>query len=83
MILSELKNYIKKRREVSLNDIALHFDIAPDAARGMLELWISKGKVQKKQTQSCESNCHCEVGRNNELYRWNEEIQNISIEIQR
>ena len=48
MILSDIRNYVQDRGQSSLADIALHFDIEPEAARGMLDIWIRKGKLQRR-----------------------------------
>ncbi len=71
MILSELKNYLRHRKRVSLNDLAVHFDIDADALRGMLGKWISKGKVKRLPVDSsCGSSCcKCDPAMI-ELYEW-------------
>lgn len=43
MILAKIKRYLQQRGQVSLADIALHFDTPPDAVRGMLETLCVKG----------------------------------------
>ncbi len=71
MILSELKNYLRHKKRVSLNDLAVHFDIDADALRGMLGKWISKGKVKRLPVDSsCGSSCcKCDPAMI-ELYEW-------------
>jgi hypothetical protein len=82
MILSELKQYIKNRQQVSLTDIANHFDVEPEAVRGMLQFWINKGKInQQLSGPGCGGGCHCDYKGSNEIYEWNPELHNISIEI--
>ena len=49
MILADIKTYLRQRGQASLADLALHFDTEPDALRGMLEVWICKGRVRKLQ----------------------------------
>jgi len=44
MILANIRDYLKQRGQCTLSDIALHFDADADAVRGMLEVWIRKGK---------------------------------------
>jgi len=82
MILSELKNYVKSRRQVSLKDAALHFDVDPDAIRGMLEFWVSKGKISKHGNDAaCAVGCaSCSFKEDPEMYIWNPELGQISIE---
>lgn len=82
MILSELKNYVKSRRQVSLKDAALHFDVEPEAIRGMLEFWVSKGKMSKHSNDAaCAGGCTCSFREDPEMYVWNAQIGQISIEI--
>ena len=71
MILSEVRDYLKQRGQCTLSDIALHFDIDPDAVRGMLEVWMRKGKVEKlSATGSCGTSCNsCEPAAT-EIYVW-------------
>ena len=73
MILSDVRDYLKQRGQCTLSDIALHFDTDPDAVRGMLEIWMRKGKVEKlSATNSCGSSCNsCEPSAT-EIYVWRE-----------
>ncbi len=82
MILSDLKNYVKSRRQVSLRDAALHFDVEPEAIRGMLEFWINKGKISKHSSDAaCAGGCACSIKDDQEMYVWNPQLGMISIEI--
>ena len=82
MILSELKNYVKSRGQVSLKDAALHFDVEADAIRGMLDFWVSKGKVSKRSNDAaCAGGCACSFKEDQEMYVWNPQLGQISIEI--
>lgn len=47
MLLGEIRDYLQKRGVASLQDVATHFDIAPDTARFALNYWQRKGKVRK------------------------------------
>jgi putative ferrous iron transport protein C len=74
MILSDLKQYLMAHKAVSLSDIATHFDIEPDAMRGMLEQWIRKGKVRKANIQAncsvgCSTCISCDAAAM-EIYEW-------------
>lgn len=73
MILSDIRRYLEQRSQATLSDIALHFDADPDAVRGMLEVWIQKGKVQKQMaTASCGDSCsQCDPAAT-EIYVWYE-----------
>jgi hypothetical protein len=72
MILSEVKYYLMNHKRVTLCDLALHFDTETEAMRGMLELWIRKGRVLKSNMQACCSKtcfkcCNTSVM---EIYEW-------------
>ena len=71
MILSDLKRYLEERRQTTLADMALHFRADPEALRGMLEVWIRKGKVEKQRaTASCGGSCtQCDPAAT-EIYLW-------------
>ena len=47
MILLEVKEYIKARQWVNLQDIALHFQRDPDTMREMLKHWLRKGVIRQ------------------------------------
>ncbi|MFO7576598.1 MAG: FeoC-like transcriptional regulator [Pelovirga sp.] len=73
MTPSEVKHYLSDRRIAPLHDIALHFDMGHDAVRGILELWIKKGRVKRHQDNSCKSgSCcgGCEEEGSKEIYEW-------------
>lgn len=74
MILTDIRDYLKQRGQCTLNDIALHFDSDADAMRGMLEVWVGKGKVKKiPATAPCGSRCQsCEPAAT-EIYLWCEQ----------
>ena len=73
MILSDIRHYLEQRGQATLADIATHFDAEPDAVRGMLQLWIRKGKIRKQMaTGSCGGSCtQCDPA-TTEIYVWNE-----------
>lgn len=82
MILSDVKNYVKTRQQASLSDISLHFDVDTEVARGLLEFWINKGRIKKYGNELvCGSACSCSQKDSSELYEWNPQLGNISIEI--
>jgi len=73
MILSNIRDYLKQRGQCTLSDIALHFDTDADAVRGMLEVWIRKGKVKKRSaTDSCGTSCQSCDPAATEVYLWSE-----------
>lgn len=75
MILSEIRDYVRKRRQASLADIALHFDADPDAVRGMLQVWVDKGKLHRQMaTASCGGSCtQCDPA-STEIYVWSDAV---------
>lgn len=71
MILSQVRDYLKQRGQCTLSDIALHFDTDADAVRGMLDVWIKKGKVEKRSaTASCGTSCQSCDPASTEVYFW-------------
>ncbi len=71
MILSDLRDYLREHRRVALADIVTHFNMDADALRGMLDKWISKGKVRKVPlSASCGTSCcQCDATLT-EIYEW-------------
>ena len=74
MILSDLRAYLKEQRRVVLADLIIHFNMDANALRGMLEKWISKGKVRKLPlSASCGTSCcQCDAALT-EIYEWIDE----------
>jgi hypothetical protein len=71
MILSRVRDYLKQRGQCTLSDIALHFDTDADAVRGMLDVWIKKGKVERRYaTASCGTSCQSCDPAATEVYVW-------------
>ncbi|MCK4674430.1 MAG: FeoC-like transcriptional regulator [Gammaproteobacteria bacterium] len=81
MILADIRNYLKQRGQCTLSDIALHFDTSADAVRGMLDIWIRKGKVKKRlATDSCGTSCQSCDPATTEVYLWSEQMTKSSTE---
>lgn len=73
MMLVDLRNYVAARGRVSMRDLALHFQVEPEAVRGMLEHWIRKGKVRRDAAcPPCGSGCCNCASDLTEIYLWNE-----------
>jgi predicted ArsR family transcriptional regulator len=68
MKLGDIRNYIKRRGDSTLADVAIHFDISKEAAKFAIEYWIKKGKVQA-QGAACGSSCGG-CGSASETYQW-------------
>jgi hypothetical protein len=70
MILSDIRNYLRERGQASLSDVALHFDSEPDAVRGMLDIWVRKGRLLKLDGGGNCGGCNqCDPAAN-EVYQW-------------
>lgn len=73
MILSDVRDYLKQRGQCSLSDIALHFNTDTETIRGMLDIWIKKGKVEKRSaTSACGTSCQSCDPASTEIYFWRE-----------
>ena len=81
MILSELRDYIKEKKRVALNELVIHFDMDADALRGMLGKWISKGKVRQMPVGAgCGTSC-CKCDPTlTEFYEWVEQMEGSRLE---
>jgi putative ferrous iron transport protein C len=82
MILQDVIQYVKRRKQASLQDIAVHFDKEPETMRGILDFWVRKGRI-KLQTQvpSCSGSCHCTANQSQEIYQCNQQLGNVSIQV--
>ncbi|MFH4355365.1 MAG: FeoC-like transcriptional regulator [Neisseriaceae bacterium] len=64
MLLIKLKDYIKLHKQVPLAELERHFRLPRSQVEAMLQIWIRKGIVQKKEFSlpspgnCCESR-HC------------------------
>jgi hypothetical protein len=82
MILSEIRDYLKLRGQCTLSDIALHFDTEADAVRGMLDIWVKKGKIEKRSaTASCGTSCQSCDPATTEVYTWSESKNTDTIDV--
>jgi len=68
MLLADIRTYLKQRKIVSLEEVALHFDIAPDSANFALNYWVKHGKVNVLGA-SCGSACNG-CGTEANRYQW-------------
>ena len=82
MILQDIKKYLQSRKQASLGDIALHFDVEPEAIRGMLDFWVSKGKITVHRNDINCGGCSCSHKSESDVYAWNPQLGKISIDIQ-
>lgn len=71
MILAELRSYLQQKQRITLNDLVVHFQIDPDALRGMLSKWIQKGKVRLiSGSNACGTSCCKCDPLLTEIYEW-------------
>ena len=70
-MLSDLKAYLMKAHRASIDELAIHFAMPPDALRGMLDHWIRKGRIVRvtEGAGKCGSCCAC-GSKPGEIYRW-------------
>ena len=58
MILTDIRDYLRERKQATLADIALHVQSEPDTVRPMLQRLIDKGQVSLEPVSSdCGSKC--------------------------
>ena len=71
MDLIQLKHYLRARKIVPLQDMALHFKVEVDTVRPLLAVWINKGKVgrQAAGAEACHGCCKCDPA-TIEIYQW-------------
>jgi hypothetical protein len=69
VILAEVRDYVRRRGEVSLRDLAIRFDAEPDALRPMLAHWIRKGQLSRRAADACGGCTQCDPA-GMEIYVW-------------
>jgi DeoR/GlpR family transcriptional regulator of sugar metabolism len=47
MILARIESHLRERKRASLTDLAETLDTNPEALRGMLDVLIRKGRIQR------------------------------------
>lgn len=69
-MFSEIRNYLQERGRAPLTDLAHRFDMDEDALRGMLDLWVKKGKVTIHNPDGACGGCTaCDLG-SQEICEW-------------
>ena len=59
-MLRDIRNYIKEHREVSLQDIAVHFEMDESALKPILNRFESDGSIKivtEKKCEGCTMSC--------------------------
>lgn len=69
MILGDIRDYLKQRNMVTLQDIAAHFDVSEEAARLAVDYWVKKGKV-RAIAAACGTSCGSSCGSAGGQYQW-------------
>lgn len=72
-MLSEIRDYLSARGRAPLSDIALRLGVPADAARGMIQHFIRKGRVARlvESCPSCSRGCgSCSEAAATEIYEW-------------
>ena len=71
MDLIQLKAYLRERRIVPLQEMALHFRTDTETIRPLLAVWIGKGKVRQRPGSAapCKGCCQCDPA-TIEVYEW-------------
>jgi len=70
MILMEIRDYVRRHGRAALPDMAVHFDMAPDALRSALQRWIARGQVRQLPTGTPCRGCRLCDPAQVELYEW-------------
>nr|WP_230206128.1 FeoC-like transcriptional regulator [Coxiella endosymbiont of Amblyomma americanum] len=69
-----MKDFLKKRKTISLQELTSYFCKNPQIIRCMLEHWIRKGKVSRLiiKSVSCNNNKRCQscLSQISETYQW-------------
>ena len=69
-MVSEIRSYLQERGRAPLADLALRFDMDEAALRGMLDLWVRKGKITiHAPEEGCDGCTACNVG-SREVCEW-------------
>ncbi|MES9849194.1 MAG: FeoC-like transcriptional regulator [Candidatus Thiodiazotropha sp.] len=70
-MLSTIRDYLSRRGQATLAEIALHVDAEPEAVRGMLQQWMRKGRVEQRKVEAaCGTSCNRCDPAEMELYVW-------------
>lgn len=71
MILIQVRDYLRTHGQAPLRDMALTFDMEPDALKPLLEHWVDKGWVEKlPKGTACGGGCNACAPESIEIYSW-------------
>ncbi|MBJ7220632.1 MULTISPECIES: FeoC-like transcriptional regulator [unclassified Brenneria] len=72
MTLIELRDYVRRQKRASLQEISSAFHTEPGVIEGMLEVWVQKGKIRLHRAEDggkCGSCCSCDKSLS-QYYEW-------------
>lgn len=69
MLLMRLRAVVRERREVPLGELARVLETAPDVLETMLDHWIARGCIQKRESPCSGKSCSCSYARD-PVYVW-------------
>ena len=71
MDLLKIKQYLRERKLVPLQDVATHFRVDVEAIRPLLDVWVNKGKAKRHANNlGCQKGCcKCDPA-SIETYEW-------------
>jgi len=71
MILTDIRDYLKRHGRAPVMDLAYHFKVEPEVIRSMVSKWIGKGCVARIEAplQKCQGCEKCD-DKKNEIYLW-------------
>jgi putative ferrous iron transport protein C len=71
MSLLDIKNHLMQVKIASLASLCVYFNCRSDVLRGMLALWVQKGKIRSfTKTAACGSSCSKCSAATTEIYEW-------------
>lgn len=80
MILPEVKAFVRNHGPVTLNEVALHFDVDLETARGWLDFWQRKGQLRRVAAdERCDGGCSCSLKPGLDVYEWNPSLGSIPV----
>jgi len=73
MSLTDIRTYLVANGCASLPDMARHFETDATVLRGMLEVWVRKGRVHIRPPEGTCDGCTACRTRCAEVYEWTEQ----------
>lgn len=71
MSLVDIKQYMMQVRIANFSNICMYFNKDPEQIRGMLKIWINKGRLRCfRKTDACGSGCTKCRPEFTEIYEW-------------